>query len=215
MPCDGIAVLTATATTDLGQHFAEEANRQAFSATLAEQGLKAGRWWYDPYTDTHFLNISAGANLGFQDRAITLQGRAATLERPAIVHAFALAQAYGGLALQGQVVGALAALGFVPQNLVQDASGTVVFTITAGLTVRVKIHLDGKLELITTEGDFQSGKTTLEALLGALQAQGVSAQIAGQVETHRHDLAISFTGESSAQIRIHEAVTESGAPHTH
>jgi hypothetical protein len=215
MPCDGIAVMTATATTDLGQHFAEEANRQAFSATLAEQGLKAGRWWYDPYTDTHFLNLSAGANLGFDGRQITLQGSAATLERPAIVHAFALAQAYGGLALQGQVVGALAALGLAPQNLAQDARGTVVFTLDAGLTVRVKIHLDGKLELITTEGDFESGKTTLEALLGALQARGVDATLAGQVETHRHDLAITTTGEGTARLQVHEAITETGAPHTH
>jgi hypothetical protein len=203
MPCDGIAVLTATTTTDLGEHFADETNRQAFSAYLAEQGLKTGRWWYDPYTNTHFLNVAAGANLGFDGRQIVLQGSAATLERLAIVRAFALAQAYGGLALQGQVVGALAALGFTPQNLAQDASGTVVFTIHAGLTVRVKIHLDGQLELITTEGDFQSGKTTLEALLGALQAQGVEAQMAGQVETHRHDLALTVTGESSAQLHSH------------
>jgi hypothetical protein len=203
MPCDGIAVLTASTTTDLGQHFADEANRQAFSAYLAEQGLKTGRWWYDPYTNTHFLNISAGANLGFQEREITLQGSAATLERPAVVRAFALAQAYGGLALQGQVVGALAALGFTPQNLTQDAGGTVIFMIDAGLRIRAKIHLDGKLELITTEGDFQSGKTTLEALLGALQAQGVDAQMAGQVETHRHDLALATTGESSAQLHSH------------
>jgi hypothetical protein len=215
MPCDGIAVLTATAATDLGQHFADEANRQAFSAYLAEHGVKAGRWWHDPYTGTHFLNVSAGANLGFQDDAITLQGSAATLERPAIVHVFALAQAYGGLVLQGQIVGALAALGLTPQNLAQDASGTVVFTISAGLTVRVKIHVDGKLELITTEGDFQSGKTTLEALLGALQAQGVEAQMTGQVETHRHDLALTVTGEGSARIAIHETVAEAGGPHSH
>jgi hypothetical protein len=203
MPCDGIAVLTATTTTDLGQHFADETHRQAFSATLAEHGLKVGRWWDDPYTGTHFLNVAAGANLSFQGREITLQGSAAQVERPAIARAFALAQAYAGLVSQGQIVGALAALGFIPQNLAQDAHGTVVFTIHAGLKIRVKIHRDGKLELITTEGDFQAGKTTLEALLGALQAQGVDATLVGQVETHRHDLELAVAGEASAHLHSH------------
>jgi hypothetical protein len=55
------------------------------------------------------------------------------------------------------------------------------------MKIKVTISSDGQLTLITQEGDFEGGKTTLEALLGALKAQGVAATQVGQVETHRHD----------------------------
>ncbi len=83
------------------------------------------------------------------------------------------------------------------------------------MKIKVTVGKDGTLTLVTQGGTFEQGKPLLEGLLDALNASGVEAQQTGAVETHRHDLELSYLSEGSARLTIHEAVREDGAPHTH
>jgi hypothetical protein len=83
------------------------------------------------------------------------------------------------------------------------------------MQIKVTLNAEGQLELITQDGDFATGKTTLEALLKALQAGGVDAQQTGQVETHNHATALTLLGEGTGRIHVNAHVTEDGPPHTH
>lgn len=83
------------------------------------------------------------------------------------------------------------------------------------MKIKITVAKDGTLQLIAQGGTFEQGKPLLEGLLDALNAAGVEAQQTGDVETHRHDLELSYLSESSARLTIHEKVRESGAPHTH
>lgn len=82
------------------------------------------------------------------------------------------------------------------------------------MKVKLTITKDGKIELITQEGDFDAGKDTLEALLAALQAKDIDIQQTGQIETHNHEVLMTRTGES-ANIQVNQSVYENGTPHTH
>lgn len=83
--------------------------------------------------------------------------------------------------------------------------------------MKIKITVDrmGGLTLVTQDGDFEGGEATLNALLAALQAQGVSVQNASPVETHNHDVQLQRTGAFAGRVMVNAAVTESGPPHSH
>jgi hypothetical protein len=83
------------------------------------------------------------------------------------------------------------------------------------MKIKVTIKQDGTLDLITQDGDFDTGKATLEALLQALQAQGVEAQQTAPVETHNHAVVMTKTSEFSANIAVNAYPSEDGTGHTH
>lgn len=83
------------------------------------------------------------------------------------------------------------------------------------MKIKVTIAQDGSLQLITQDGDFDTGKIALEALLTTLQASGIEATQTAPVETHNHTTALTYTGEFSANIQINEALSEDGLSHTH
>jgi hypothetical protein len=197
MPCNGIAVLTALTAFDFEAHFARDPqHREEFAAWLAQYGLPVKGWWPSggAYRPQWALGIGSDwVGLKFTGSAIEMSNeRTADLDRHRadLDRAFSLAQTYAGMQVQAQIVEACVALGLNPQNVTCGGYGVDVlaFTINAGITILIKAHLDGRLEFITQEGDFETGKTTLEALVTALNAQGAAVQPTGQVETHRHDL---------------------------
>ncbi len=197
MPCNGIAVLTAVTAFDFEAHFARDPqHREEFAAWLAQYGLPVQGWWPSggAYRPQWALGIGSDwVGLKFTGCAIEMSNeRTADLNhhRADLDHAFSLAQTFAGMQVQAQIVEACAALGLNPQNATCGGYGAEIlaFTINAGISILVKAHLDGRLEFITQEGDFETGKTTLEALVTALNAQGAAIQPTGQVETHRHDL---------------------------
>ena len=83
------------------------------------------------------------------------------------------------------------------------------------MKIKVTLTKDGTLSLTTQSGTFEFGKPLLEGLLDALKASGINAQQVGEVETHRHDAALTYLGEGAARLTVHESVSEDGAPHTH
>ncbi len=219
MPCNGIAVMTAYVNVNLEAHMREPEHRQAFVEWLRMQDVPARNWWQagNPRRPIWALGIGSDwTGLKFVENTIELSDEGQYQQHKTHVDtAFVLAQRYAGQLAQADILEAFTALGLPPENLNMQPMGLVKFMINAGLTVQVTIYPDGTLDLVTQEGDFAGGKTALEALLAALQAQGVGIQQSGQVETHRHDLQLTYTSEHSATVHIHEAIREGGAPHTH
>jgi len=192
MPCNGIAVLTAQMTLNLQAHFDKADHRHDFAAWLRQYGVLVKRWWPMRATRSWALGIGSDwTGLQFVGSEIRISDERDYLAHQAEVdRAFELAQLYTGSLSQQQVVETCAALGLNPQNITCGGYGSPVltFTLQAGVTVLVKVHLDGRIEMISQDGDFDTGKTVLEALLAALQVEGVNIQPTGQVETHHHDV---------------------------
>lgn len=216
MPCNGVAVMTAETAVDLEEYMSHEANREAFRQWLLKQNVPAKGWW--PAANNRWA-IGIGSDwtgLKFVGATIEVSDEGQYNRfKDKVDQAAALATVFAGQLAQSQVLDGLVALGFTLKELAQDGSGGVSCVIDAGIKTKVKISRSGGIELITQEGDFATGKTTLEALLTALQAQGVSATQSGQVETHRHDLQITHLHDHQANISIGQDIHEGGAPHTH
>jgi len=83
--------------------------------------------------------------------------------------------------------------------------------------MKIEITMDrfGGLTMVTQEGDFESGEATLNALVAALQAQGVSVANASSVETHNHDVQLQRTGVFTGHVTVNQPVGEDGPPHSH
>jgi hypothetical protein len=82
------------------------------------------------------------------------------------------------------------------------------------MNIKITITQDGTLSLITQNGDFETGKATLEALLQALQAQGVQAEQVAPVETHNHTVVTTRNGQF-ANIQVNAYLGEDGLSHSH
>lgn len=55
------------------------------------------------------------------------------------------------------------------------------------METKIVITLDGKLSIVTQEGNFAEGQQKIKELLVALQAQGLDVDLVGAIEQHRHD----------------------------
>jgi hypothetical protein len=213
MPCNGIAVQTAETVVDLEEHFVEKENRERLAAWLLEQGVPVGHWSQTPAGTWVLAMGNVSVSLRFSGRNI--ESRGARRYRKMLDAADWQTQLYAGQLAQVQILGAVQALGLTPQNLRQDANGGIAFTINAGITVKVEVDRLGRLELITQDGDFDTGKTALETLTKALSANGAQVEPVGEVETHNHEVMMQQTGQYTATVFVNQAVTESGPSHTH
>jgi hypothetical protein len=217
MPCNGIAVMTAQTLADLQAHFQDTHNRAQFAEWLRERGVDVKRWW--PSKGSWAIGIGSDwVGLKFAGSAIELSNERASdfkAHQAELDRAYALAQVYAGLVAQQQIVASLVALGLTPQNMSQDGGGTLTFNIQLVVPIKVRIYPTGSLDLVTEDGDFETGKGILETLLTTLQAGGVTITQTSPVETHRHDLNMVYTGEHTATVYVGQDITESGAPHTH
>jgi hypothetical protein len=52
---------------------------------------------------------------------------------------------------------------------------------------QIVITLEGEIQIITREGNFETGQADIARLLESLAAQGVKVELTGPVEQHRHD----------------------------
>jgi hypothetical protein len=222
MPCNGIAVMTAEVAVDLEEHLQDELSRQTLATWLREQNVDVKKWWKSTGTSWALGIGSEWCGLRFAGSTVEASNeddREYRRHKAEVERAYALAHVFAGQLAQQQIVTACVALDLAPQDL-EHRDGVLTFRINAGVPTKVRVDPTGQVELITEEGDFAFGQTALEALLGAIQAQGVDAQPTGQVETHRHDLMITTTGQYSANVAVnpmvgHQMVSESGPPHTH
>jgi hypothetical protein len=130
MPCDGVAVLTAETSADLEKHFAEPLHREQFNDWLHEQGIAAHGWWETRWGWALDLTASGSTGLRFLGSSLQIVGRLTEEESDRIT---ALVQFYAGQVAQQQVVEALAALGFIPQDLAYDTNAQLTFTIYTGV----------------------------------------------------------------------------------
>lgn len=55
------------------------------------------------------------------------------------------------------------------------------------MKAQIVVTLDGEIQVITREGNFEEGRLAIEQLLATLKAQGVNVELDGPVEQHRHD----------------------------
>src|SRR3989304_6058850 len=196
MPCNGIAVMTAQTLADLQTYFLDVHNRAAFETWLIGQGVDVKSWGPSQGRTWAVRIGSDWVGLKFAGTAIELSNerdRDFQAHKTELDRAYALAQVYAGLVAQQQIIGSLVALGLTPQNMTQDSGGTLTFSIQLVVPIKVRIYPTGSLDLVTEDGDFETGKGILETLLTTLQANGVGVTQTGQVETHRHDLKMDYT----------------------
>lgn len=55
------------------------------------------------------------------------------------------------------------------------------------MKAQIVITLDGQVSVVTQEGSFENGKLAIDKLLASLKAQGLTIELTGPVEQHRHD----------------------------
>ena len=55
------------------------------------------------------------------------------------------------------------------------------------MKAQIVITPEGKVMLVTREGDFEAGSKKIKALLEALKLQGLDISLEGPIEQHRHD----------------------------
>src|SRR3972149_6933732 len=167
MPCNGIAVMTAQTLADLQTHFQDAHNRAQFVSWLQERGVDVKRWW--PSKGSWAIGIATDwIGLKFAGSAIELSNEREQdfqAHKDELDRAYALAQVYAGQVAQQQIVSALVALGLTPQNMSQDNGGTLSFNIQLVVPIKVRIYPTGSLDLVTEDGDFETGKGILETLL--------------------------------------------------
>lgn len=132
MPCNGIAVMTAETLVDLQAHFQDAANRDALSAFLHEKGVRVQDWWHNTEQNYWALGIETDwIGLAFVGQSIEMSNERQSdfnRHRQALDAAYFYTQLYAGLLAQQQVLEAVVALGFSPEQVTYD-NGDLTFTI--------------------------------------------------------------------------------------
>jgi hypothetical protein len=131
MACDGIAVLRAkTPDVNLAEHFADEANRQAFIEFVTERGFDAARVrWHQSYAGWQLELTNERVTLVFEDENLRLVSSRYNTSQDQRAKLLLAGQQYAGQVNQMNILATIQALGIQTQNFAYDTAGALSFEI--------------------------------------------------------------------------------------